>query len=61
VPPTTAAQIRGVWIMSLQGVFEGSYTYGVTWLQLGLRPEGVPMWRMMNTPDFESWVVEQMQ
>ncbi|HWB43879.1 MAG TPA: hypothetical protein VG900_00400 [Hyphomicrobiaceae bacterium] len=47
--------------MSLQGVFEGSYTYGVTWLQLGLRPEGVPMWRVMNTPDFESWVVEQMQ
>jgi hypothetical protein len=52
---------EAVWVMSLQGVIDGSYTYGVTWLQLGLRPEGVPIWRLRIAPDFESWLVEPMQ
>lgn len=52
---------EAVWVMSLQGVFEGAYTYGVTWLQFGLRPEGVPVWRVTIAPDFDSWTVEQLQ
>jgi hypothetical protein len=52
---------QAVWVMSLQGVLDGSYTYGVTWLQLGLRPEGVPVWRVKIAPDFESWTVEPLQ
>jgi hypothetical protein len=52
---------EAVWVMSLQGVIDGTYTYGVTWLQLGLRPEGVPTWRVRIAPDFESWQVEHLQ
>lgn len=52
---------EAVWVMALQGVIDGSYTYGVTWLQLGLRPEGVPVWRVRIAPDFESWTVEPLQ
>jgi hypothetical protein len=50
---------EAVWVMSLQGVVDGSYAYGVTWLHLGLG--NAPTWSVRIAPDFESWQVETVQ
>jgi hypothetical protein len=49
---------EAVWVMSLQGVFGGSYVYGVTWL---LGSGNAPTWRVRIAPDFGSWQVEAVQ
>ena len=50
---------EAVWVMSLQGVYDGSYVYGVTWLHLGFG--NAPTWRVRIAPDFGSWQVESIQ
>jgi hypothetical protein len=50
---------EAVWVMSLQGVFSGSYLYGVTWLHLGFG--NAPTWHVRIAPDFESWQVKTVQ
>ena len=58
VPPVRLAKalpdglpFEAVWVMSLQGVFEGAYTYGVTWLHLGFG--NAPTWTVRIAPDFD--------
>jgi hypothetical protein len=50
---------EAVWVVALQGVVEGAYTYGVT--RLDLRRGNAPAWRVRIAPDFESWQVEPLQ
>jgi hypothetical protein len=50
---------EAVWAMSLQGVFDGSYVYGVTWFHPGF--DNAPTWRVRIAPDFGSWQVEAVQ
>jgi hypothetical protein len=50
---------EAVWVVSLQGVFDGGYNYGVT--RLDLRRGNAPAWRVRIAPDFESWEVEPIQ
>jgi hypothetical protein len=46
-----------VWVVCLQGVVDGGYTYGVTRLE---RTHS-PVWRVHIAPDFGSWTVEPVQ
>jgi hypothetical protein len=46
-----------VWVVCLQGVIDGSYTYGVTRLERAHSP----IWLVHIAPDFESWTVEPVQ
>ena len=50
---------EAVCVIALQGVFDGSYIYGVTWLHMGLG--NAPTWQVRIAPDFGSWRVEAVQ
>jgi hypothetical protein len=48
-----------VWVVGLQGVEDGAYTYQVT--RLDLSRGNAPAWRVLIAKDFESWKVEPIQ
>ena len=50
---------EAVWVVALQDVVDGAYTYGVT--RLDLRRGNAPAWRVRIAPDFGSWQVEPVQ
>jgi hypothetical protein len=61
--PSLAAQklpseldFEAVWVVSLQGVVDGTYTYAV--IRLDLSQGHPPVWKVHINPDFCSWRVE---
>ena len=50
---------EAAWVVGLQGVNEGQYSYNVT--RLDVRQGNAPAWRVHIAQDFSSWNVEPIQ